>query len=146
MDYMVWVWLGFIVLAGLTEAATMQIASVWFIGGGIFAMIVALLGGPLWLQIILLILVSSVLLIFTRPIVVDKLKVGAHKTNADSLIGETCIVTDSIDNIKSEGQVEIKGLPWTARSTDEDITIKKGSRVEVVDIQGVKLIVKKEEK
>ncbi len=146
MDYMIWVWLGVIVLAGLMEAATMQLSSIWFIGGGLLSLLIALVGGPLWLQIVIFILTSAVLLVFTRPILMDKLQLGKNKTNADTLIGETCIVNEPIDNIKSEGSVKIKSLIWTARSIDDETTFKKGDRVEVAEIQGVKLIVKKQEK
>lgn len=145
MNYMIWVWLIVIVLAGLLEAATMQLSSIWFIGGGLLSLLIALIGGPLWLQIVLFILVSVVLLVFTRPILMDKLQLGKNKTNADSLIGETCIVNEPIDNVKSEGSVKIKSLIWTARSVNDEITFKKGDRVVVSEIQGVKLIVKKEE-
>lgn len=145
-NYMVWVWLGVIVLAAVLEAITMQLASVWFIGGGILALLVAAISGPIWLQITLFIIVSIVLLVFTRPILVDKLKIGQKKTNADALVGKTCIVTEHIDNLKALGRVEINGVSWAARSTDEDITFKKGEEVMITEISGVKLIVKKENK
>lgn len=146
MDYMLWVWLGVIVAAGLLEAATMQLSSIWFVGGGLVALLSAVFSAPLWLQITLFFVVSLVLLFFTRPIVVDKLKIGQKRTNADSLIGETCIVTEPIDNIKSEGRVEIKSLPWTARSADDAVTFKKGDRVVIREIKGVKLIVEEAKK
>ena len=142
-NYMVWVWLGVIVLAALLEAATMQLASIWFIGGGILALAMAAVSGPLWLQITLFIFASVVLLVFTRPILVDKLKIGQKKTNADALVGENCIVTEPIDNLKAQGRVEVNGLSWAARSTDEKITFKKGDEVVVTEIKGVKLIVEK---
>ena len=146
MDYMIWVWLGVIILTGLLEAATMQIASIWFVGGGLVALLTALVHAPIWLQVTLFLLVSLVLLFFTRPILVDKLKVGKNRTNADTLIGEVCIVDEPIDNIKSEGSVKVRSLTWTARSTKDEVTFKKGDRVMVADIKGVKLIVEKENK
>ncbi len=146
MDYMLWIWLAVIILAGILEAGTMQLVSIWFIGGGFVALIVAMLGGPLWLQLILFSLCSVVLLAFARSILKDKLQVGKNKTNADSLVGKICIVDEPIDNIRFEGSIRINGLVWTARSANDSVTIKKGERVEVTDIQGVKLIVKKENK
>ena len=144
MSYMIWVWLGVIVLAGLLEAGTLQLVSIWFIGGGLVSLFAAALGAPLWLQITLLLIVSLGLLIFTRPIAVKKLKIGQTKTNADSLIGKTCIVDEPINNIKSEGSVKVNSLTWTARSSDDSVTFKKGDLVEVTEINGVKLIVKKQ--
>jgi len=146
MSYMVWVWLGIIVLAGFLEAATMQLSSIWFVGGGLVALLAAALFAPLWLQITLFLLISLVLLFFTRPIAVEKLKIGQVKTNADSLIGETCIVDEPIDNVKAEGSVKVRSLTWTARSTEDKTTFKEGDRVVVAEIKGVKLIVEKEKK
>ena len=144
MTYMLWVWLGVIVLAIVLEAVTMDLATIWFAGGGLVALLIAALNGPIWLQITLCLVVSLVLLFFTRPIVVDKLHVGSNKTNADSLVGKVCIVSEPIDNIKSEGRVNVKSMPWSARSTEDAKTFKKGDRVIVTKIQGNKLIVKQE--
>ena len=65
-----------------------------------------------------------------------------NRTNADALIGAHAIVQETIDNLHESGSVKVKGLVWTARSTDDDITIPAGSLVTVCEISGVKLICK----
>ena len=37
-------------------------------------------------------------------------------------------------------------MTWTARSKEDDVVYQKGERVEVIAIEGVKLIVTKKEK
>ena len=133
MNNILWVWVGVAVITALIEAATMNLVTIWFVIGSLFA---------LYGQILILLIVSIVLLLFTRPLLVKKLQVGKIRTNADSLVGETCFVTEDIDNIKSTGSVRVNGLTWTARSTDDAVKIKKGEKVHVEAIEGVKLIVK----
>ena len=142
MDTMLWVWIGVAVVLAIIEGATLNLATIWFVIGSIFALIAAALGLALFWQIAVLLVVSVILLVFTRPVLVEKLQVGKIKTNADSLVGETCYVTEDIDNIKSQGSVKVHSLIWTARSTDDAVTIKKGAKVVIEAIEGVKLIVK----
>jgi membrane protein implicated in regulation of membrane protease activity len=80
------------------------------------------------------------MLIYTRPVAIKVFKIGATKTNVDSLIGKEGIVIKELEQF-SLGQVNVKGQIWSAKP-DQDITIPKGAKVEVVRIDGVKLIVK----
>ena len=52
------------------------------------------------------------------------------------------IVSASINNLNSQGQVMINGVEWTARSKNGE-AIEAGTEVVVTDIQGVKAIVEK---
>ena len=128
------------------EMLTMGLTTVWFAGGALVGALAACLSMPLWVQIAAFVVVSVILLMLTRPLAVKYVNSKAIKTNADSLIGETCIVTQTIDNLKAEGQVTIKGQEWTARSVFDDIILEKESRVKVESISGVKLIVSPLEK
>ena len=56
-----------------------------------------------------LVVVSVILLMLTRPLAKKYLNSRTVKTNADSLVGRTCIVTQTIDNLRAEGQVSIMG-------------------------------------
>ena len=93
-------------------------------------------------QLIVFFVISLVLLFATRPIAVKYLNRGRTKTNADSLVGRKAVVTKDIDNLKSEGEAEVSGQIWTARSDDEDVKIPAGAVVEILRISGVKLIVR----
>lgn len=134
-------WLVILVLLVLIELATMGLTTVWFAGGALVAAVIAAFNGPLWAQIGAFIVVSLLLLVFTRPIAVKYFNVERTKTNSESLIGMQAIVTERIDNLKSTGTVVLNGQEWTARSPHQDMAIEEGVVVEVRDIQGVKLIV-----
>lgn len=140
MDAIVWL----ILMAALLviELCTLGLTTIWFAAGALAAFIVATLGGPLWLSITLFVVVSLVLLIFTRPVATKYLNSKTTKTNAESIVGRTAKVTIAIDNLEPSGQVVIGGMEWTARSTQDSIKIPEGTFVTVEGISGVKLIVR----
>ncbi len=139
------VWLIALIVFLAIEAMTLGLATIWFAGGALVAFIAALLGADLYIQIILFLAVSILLLVFTRPIAVRYLNTKKTPTNVDRLIGMQVIVTSKINNLKGKGEVEIGGNRWSARSETEDEIIDSGKTVEVVSIQGVKLIVRESE-
>ena len=63
------------------------------------------------------------------------------RTNAESLVGETAVVTETINNIKGMGKAVINGQEWTARSSTDAVEIEKETKAVIVAIEGVKLIV-----
>lgn len=130
------------VLLGI-EIATMGLTTIWFAGGALIAFLLSLFKTPLWGQIAVFIIVSIVLLIFTRPIALKYMNKGVEKTNVDSIPGQKGIVTQTIDNLKAEGKVTIQGMEWSARSKDESV-IEEGKVVKVAAVEGVKLIVEEE--
>lgn len=142
MDTMVWLIL-LIIFIGV-EAATLGLASIWFAGGALVSVIAAALHAPVWLQIVLFLVTSLVLLYFTRPIAVKYFNKDRVKTNVESLIGKQAIVISEIDNLQSVGQVTLGGQEWSARSTEEGTKIPVGTVVVVEGISGVKLLVRKE--
>ncbi|MBO5228564.1 MAG: NfeD family protein [Lachnospiraceae bacterium] len=143
MEYLVWGWLGALILFIIIEIATTSLTTIWFAGGSLAAFLANVLNAPLWLQIVLFIVVSLVLLIFTRPIMLKAMKSGEFKTNVDSLIGKQAKVTENISNIDDTGTAVVNGQEWTARNVVPGEVIEAGEIVEIVEISGVKLIVKK---
>ena len=123
------------------EMLKMGLTSIWFAGGALVGAVVARMGLSLGIQVAAFVVVSIVLLMLTRPLAGKYLNSRTVKTNADSLVGEACVVTQTIDNLKAQGQVLIRGQVWTARSTKEDLVIPEDSRVKVIEISGVKLMV-----
>ena len=138
-----WILFWVILLVGFVviEVATMGLTTIWFAGGALAAAITAALHLPSYVQIATFIVVSMVLIFFTRPIAVRYFNKDRVKTNAESMVGKKAIVTGAIDNIKAQGQVTVSGMEWTARSVSDDITIAEGAVVTIVAISGVKLIV-----
>jgi len=124
----------------LVEGNTVMLVSVWFAAGSLVAMLTALLGGPLWLQLILFLGVSAGLLAMLRPLVRKYVKPKITATNADALFGSQGSATETVDNIAATGQVKLGAMPWTARSTD-GTPIAAGTLVRVDRIEGVKAFV-----
>ena len=137
------IWLVVLAILLVIEFLPLGLTTVWFAGGALVAFLVSLAGGPLWLQLLLFIAVSVVLLLFTRPLAVKYLNKDVQKTNVDSIPGQKGIVTATIDNLKAEGQVTIQGMEWTARAKNGN-TIEKGKVVRVTAVEGVKLIVEED--
>ena len=135
------VWLIIFAILIVIELATMGLTTIWFAGGAIIAAICALIGGPVWLQVVLFILVSVVLLFFTRPIAVKYFNKNRFRSNVESMIGQQGIVIGEIDNLQGIGQVRVGSMEWTARSVNDSV-IRVGTVVEVVNVEGVKLMVK----
>lgn len=134
-------WLAASIGLFVLEAVTVSLVTVWFALGALGALFTALLGGALWLQIVVFFVVTIITLIATRPLVKKYFNKSQHQpTNADTFIGKTCVVTEDIDNVAATGQVTCLGQVWTARSLSGE-TIKKGSKATVNSIHGVKLIV-----
>lgn len=129
----------------ILEILTMGLTTIWFAGGSLMGALLAVLHFPLGIQVAAFVVVSVILLVLTRPLAKKYLNSRTVKTNADSLIGKTCIVTQTIDNLRAEGQVTIMGQVWTARSAQDEQIIQKDRKVRVRAISGVKLIVEPEQ-
>ncbi len=137
-------WLMTFVVLLVIEIVTLGLTTVWFALGAIAAFLAAYVGASILIQIIVFLIVSIVLLIVTRPIVMKHFNQKRERTNAESLIGQKAIVIETIDSIHGVGRVEVNGMEWSAK-TDESGVIEKDTIVSIKGIQGVKLIVEKEE-
>ena len=140
------VWLIALVVLVIIELLTMGLTTIWFAGGAFVAMLMALAGLPIYLQLVVFLLVSLVLLFCTRPLALKFFNKARVKTNLDGLTGKKAIVLTEINNLSGTGQVNLNGMEWTARSVREDAVIPSGAVVIVKEIQGVKLIVEEEMK
>ncbi len=136
------VWLAAAVIFCAAEAATVSLVAIWFAAGAVVAILPALLGASVWVQLAVFVLVSVFMLCLTRPLVKNRLNNRTVKTNADSNIGKTAVVISDIDPLTGTGRVSLSGLDWAARGCDGE-TIKKGERVVVKEIQGVTLLVER---
>ncbi|QSX05064.1 NfeD family protein [Sedimentibacter sp. zth1] len=143
MENMGIAWVVVMVASLIIEGLTMGLVTMWFAFGALAAFITYSFGASLMVQIIVFLIVSIVLLIFTRPIAKKYLKIGKTKTNVESLIGEKAKVTSKINNLNYQGKAVIKGQEWTARSSYDNIEIEKDEIVCIKKIEGVKLIVEK---
>ena len=138
-------WQFWIIIAGVffvIEMVTVGFLVFWFGIGSLIAMIVSLFTSNIIIQTAAFIFSSTVLLFFTRPFVNKFTKKDTEfQTNVYSIIGKKGLVIKDIDPIVGKGQIQIGTEIWSAKSVD-DIKIPKGSEVEVLEIDGVKAVVK----
>ena len=137
---MIVIWIILAVVFLVVELVTVGMVSLWFMIGALVALLAAAVGASPWLQILLFLLVSIACFALLYPRLKSFVGRNRQPTNADMVLGKTCVVTQRIDNLAGTGAVSIGGKTWTARSVDGE-TVEKDSLVRVDQIQGVKLIV-----
>ena len=134
-------WLIIAIAAAVVESQTCDLVALWFVPGALTAMVVSLFVDWVWLQIVIFLVLSASTLILAKTVLKKHLPQNkAEKLNADSYVGEHGVVTEEIDNILETGSVKLRGLVWTARSSDDAVRIPVGSVITVCEIAGVKLI------
>lgn len=142
---MVIVWAVALVVFLIIEAVTVGITAIWFAVGALAAFICALVSpGAVWLQCAWFVVVSAASLIITRPLVRKYVNGRRQPTNADRVIGCSCRVVETIDNVAGTGAVSVDGKVWTARALDASV-IFSGETVTAEAIEGVKLLVRRQE-
>ena len=135
------IWLVLLIIFLIVEAACpVHLISLWFAAGALVALILSLLHVELWIQVVAFFAVSCLLLAALRPIVKKYFTPRIVKTNVDSIIGSTGLVTQTIDNVKAEGQIKLGAMYWTARSASGE-PIAEGTLIRVERIEGVKAFV-----
>ncbi len=133
-------WLSLMVFFLIAEASTVSMTSLWFAAGSLAALLASLLGGPIWLQIVLFLAVSAVLLACLRPLVRKHFTPKLTRTNVESLLGAEGYVLSDVDNLSATGKVKLGAMEWTARSTS-GAAIPAGTLVKVDKVEGVKAYV-----
>ena len=134
------IWLGVMVMFLIVEAATVTMVSLWFAGGALAALVVALLDGSFLLQMGAFLVVSGGLLALLRPMARKHFTPKLVKTNVDSVIGTEGYVTADIDNVAATGKCKLGAMEWTARSATGE-KISTGTLVKVEKIEGVNAFV-----
>lgn len=134
-------WLIVLVILVVIELLTMGLTTIWFAGGALIATIAAVFHTPFFVQVILFLVVSVVLLFSTRPLAVKYFNKDRVRTNAESLVGRQAIVISEIDNLQGVGQVNVGGMEWSARTRIDGVRLPVGTVTTILGINGVKLIV-----
>lgn len=133
-------WLAVIIIFAVIEGFTMDLASIWFAFGALIAMIVALFTDSLLIQLVFFLLGTTIFMIYLRPIAKKSFGTKKVRTNIDKIIGEIGIVTGEVS--LSDGEVKVSGKIWSARNFEDTKKIPLGAKVEILSIQGAKVIVK----
>ena len=135
-----WIWVALVIIFALIEVFTLGLTTVWFAIAALIMVFLSLLNIPLSVQILIFLGISALLLIFTRPLAIKKLKMGKEKTNVDSLAGKHALVVKTIGEFDA-GEAKIIGQIWTARA-EGNAVIPEGTKCEVIRVEGVQLIVR----
>ncbi len=131
-------WLIIFIFLIFVEMATVNLVSIWFAIGAIASCILSIYVDNLIIQLGCFVITSTICLILTKSIIS---KIKNHKitpTNLDRVIGDIGIVTEDLDEFNN-GEVKVDGKTWTATSKE---TLKVGTKVKIVSLNGVKLNVK----
>lgn len=131
-------WLILFVILILVEISTVNMVSIWFALGALLTAICSLFVESMGIQTAIFVVSSVIFFIATKPLVSKFQKKSIVPTNLDRVIGRIGIVTEEITKLEP-GEVKVDGKRWTATSTKK---VEKGSKVEVLSIDGVKLHVK----
>lgn len=135
------IWFIVFIVMLVIEILTVNLVSIWFAIGALSAMLTAYFTESIFIQIVVFILVSIISLLITKPLVKKFKGFDITPTNSDRVIGKTGEVIKRIGK-NNYGEVKIFGNTWTATSKEE---LEVGDKVKVLNIEGVKLIVEKEE-
>lgn len=135
-------WAIVFVITVLVEISTTQLVSIWFAGAAIVSFILALCSVPYWIQLVVFVVSSVLLLVLSNLLFKDKiLKFKKSPTNADTLIGQEIKLTKDVSLLEN-GEARVRDVIWTV-AVDEEITFKKDDLVIIKEIKGNKLIVTK---
>ena len=143
MENFMWIiWLGIFVLAIIIEALTADLVTIWFAFGGVIALVISFIPGVnWWIELIVFMVISMATLLCLRPIATKLLKRNIVSSNVDEMIHKKGKMIKGCDEL-NHGEVKINGVIWTAISSDEHQDIKEGTLVEVLAVDGNKLVVK----
>lgn len=122
------------------EAATVGLVCIWFAAGAVGGFLVAVLGGQFWFQLVVFTAVSALTLALVRPAASRFVRPRRSPTNADRVVNQSALVTETVDNEAGTGQVNVLGQIWSARS-QLGVVIPAGTQVKVQRIEGVKVFV-----
>lgn len=134
-------WLIIFAAMVVIELLTLGLTTIWFAGGALAALFVSMTEVRFPVQMLLFLAISFVLLVLVRPWARKHFNHDRVRTNVQSLIGQSAVVIEEINNVQAKGRVMVRGQEWTARSVNETELIPKNTRVTIREISGVKLIV-----
>lgn len=144
-------WVVWVTLAIVFFTLEIFIPSFWIaiMGiGAVTAAIPAALELSINCQLGVFAVVSIVCGIFLRPFIIKYLykSKNAPPTNVSALIGKKVIVIKRINGISEPGKVKIGSEVWRALPKDEAMILEVSELVEIIEVNGAKVIVNKPEK
>ena len=137
------IWFIVLVAALMFEAITVELVAIWFVPGAIVSAILACCGCNMTTQLVAFILTAFATLLLFRKKLMDKLKIEKGKKHLPENVGEIGTVIETVDEFK--GRIWVSNMDWAARSKNKEI-LEKGEQVIIEAVEGVTLIVSKNNK
>ena len=137
-------WLAWAIAAVLLVIGEIFTPGLFFLGpvalAAAAAAVVAAVGAPAWVQIVVFASGALASLAFLRPIAKAHLRMpAAMRTGTAALAGARAVVLQRVD--ANGGRVRIGGEEWSARAYMPDQVVEVGKQVEVVMIEGATALV-----
>ena len=140
----IWVWVAVVSLSLLIEFVTMEMVSIWTTVGGLIALILSALNVNLEIQLIVFFLVTIIMLLSLRKFALKHLlKNNELRIGTSSIIGTTHKLKTAITE-DERGTIKINDITWSV-TTENGTQLPADTIVEIVKIEGNKLIVKEKE-
>lgn len=136
------IWLCVVIVFVIVEITTLGLTSIWFSAGALVAMLATFVTDSFLMQFSVFALSTLVFMVLLKPLTSKFFLKETVKTNFDRIVGEIGIVTTKI--AMDNGEVKIDGKVWSAKNVEQFEEIEVGEKVEILEITGVKLVVKKQ--
>ena len=138
----VYIWLGIAIISVLVEISTAGLAAIWFAPAALLSMLLAIFNVPVSVQIPVFIIVSGLLMLIFYKKIKENIDKVSEKTNIDALIGKEGIAEEDILP-RGIGRVKVNSMSWSAYINNDSQPVSKGEVVEIIAIDGVKLLVQR---
>jgi len=142
LDWYTVFWAVLAALALVGELLTVSFFLVFFSVGAVVAMLAALVGLGLGVQLVGFILGSVLSMVALRPLLSHRLQLGGERyAGHRGITGASAVVTEPIE-AGGKGTVRVgSGEFWTARALYDRGRIERGARVRVLDTDGLTALV-----
>ena len=138
-----YLWLALLLLSGVLAVFVARSFFLGFLPGSFAAMLLAIFDVTPWAQVAVFAVCTVVGIPFFAFLLSSLNRKGSISFDIEDTIGRRCSVIELIDNVAGRGAVEVDGLEWAARALSDDELIEKGETVEIIAVEGVKLICRK---
>lgn len=135
-DHLWETWLALSIGLGLAEMFSLDLILAMLAAGAVIGMVAALLGLPVFVQVLAALAASTAMLAFVRPAFVKRLHGGPELSlGHGKLVGTRGLVTEEITGL-APGRIKAGGELWSALPYDENLRIAPGETVEILQIKG----------